>query len=480
MQAHVADLKLRVTVEGALVDELKIPFDPDGNHQLEEVDDLTCATTYVIFVSACTTTSDRLGGCGPEINATARTSPCGVPSPPPHPISPPPAPPSPPLPPAAPPSPPVYGLRDHGCKQPNAATYEPDAPVSDASLCVPGIRGCTLSRAVNYNRNANLNDGSCRFAQGSVCAVPLASLAWTTRDDASGLPWPVSVDKSADGTACAIGPAVAFQRCFGLVPPPNKATDVVLETRLPAGAVAATVEAGLSPRAGRDGGAEFELRLVTALGDVVSSSLAVRSRRGQHIPPAVLHVELPEALRGLPGTLLQLVVNDEDGEAGSDLVVWADPLLYCDAGCPCNGHAGVMVDAASAQAIDHGDGTSLAAGTSPPPHMEPQRQAALNIGFALVALGLAICGYKLMRVLFSQLIGSDDVGPLRMADEDDDLVELPAQALGSGTGGRQSRIVGDVRINSKRKVGGDVERRNLMGVLPEDGWEDEDVLVARL
>ena len=474
-QAHVAFLKLRVQVDGALVDVIRIPFDPDGDHQLEQVDDLACGTQYVVFVAPCSVEGDWLGGCGPELSATASTSPCVGPHPPPRPRPPPPPPPAPPRPPSPPSPPPGHTAADHGCKNPQAATFDPAATVDDPSLCVDASWGCTLPRADNYESRANLNDGSCRFDDSSVCAVSLTSLHWTAR--AAGATWPVSANRSADGSSCAIGPAVSYNRCLSLRPPPAKSVDVVLMFQLPLDAFAASVEVGLSPHAGRDAIAEFELRLVTALGDVVGSSLAVRARRGQRIPPALLRVELVEALRGTPGILLQLVVNNDGaGDVSSDLVVWAEPLLYCDAGCPCGGYAGLSsggdtsggdsseTGGATAGLRDDGRGSNASS-----------RLGLATVGVLLLSAGLAFGVLKLGLVFCRRTC--EDGHQEEEENPDDDLVELSGgyPDVYPDVGSRQSRVVGEVRINKRPKAD---ERRNLMSREEED--DEEELQIARL
>ena len=478
-QAHVAFLKLRVLVDGALVDVIRFPFDPDGDHQLEQVDDLACGTQYVVFVAPCSVEGDWLGGCGPELSATASTSPCVGPRPPPRPRPPPPDPPVPPRPPAPPAPPPAHTAADRGCKDPQAATFDPGATIDDPSECVDASWGCTLPRAANYDTRANLNDGSCRF-DPSVCAVSLTSLPWRAR--AAGATWPVSANRTADGSRCEIGPAVPYNRCLSLRPPSAKSVDVLLMFQLPLGAMAASVEVGLSPHAGRDGSAEFELRLVTALGDVVASSLAVRARRGEQIPPALLRVELAEALRGTPGNLLQLVVNNDGvGDVSSDLVVWAEPLLYCDTGCPCGGYAGLPpegdisggdgeTEGATAGLRDDGLGSSAST-----------RLSLATVGVLLLSAGLVFGVLKLGLVVCRGPFEDSRQEEEEEGRQDDDLVELSGgyPDVYPDVGVRQSRIVGEVRISKRPKAD---ERRNLMGREAEEEEDDdeEELQVARL
>jgi len=437
-QSYAVSLRVRVLVEGALVNDVRIPFEPDGDHQLEEVEDLACQTPYTVFVALCSVErvvhGTQRGGCSPEHNETAVTSPCPAPSPPPRQIRPPP----PPSPPRPPPSPPVFTASDRGCKDPQAATYEPDAPGTDPSACVHGVRGCTLPTAANYLEQANLNDGSCHFPP-ELCAMPLQSLPWVALS--GGTEWPVHANSSAhrDGSStpgCTIGPAVTYKRCLSLMTPSIKDMDAVLMVTLPTGAVAATVEVGMSAGAGRDGAAEFELRLISTLGDVVASSLAVRTRHGEQIPPALLRVEIPDELRGKPGTVLQLAVNDPD-DGHSDTAIWADPMLYCEGGCPCEDESVTSAAETSADATATGGDSTF-------------------IDSALVfAAGLVVC---LLGIVVWR---SGSSSQRRWADGEPEAV-----------GGRQSRIVGEVRIGKPWKDSH--ERRNLLLTVEEGEVEDED------
>ena len=385
--AFVAVLRMSVYVEGAIVNELRIPFEPDGTHQMEDVGDLACGTEYTVLVAACSEDEGADGGCSTPIRDAAKTAPCRSPPPLPPLPSPPALPQHPAAPPRAPPSSPLLTQRDHGCKDPTAVTFDPTAQLEDASLCLPGVWGCTLPSATNYEQNANMNDGSCRF-ESSRCAVPL------TREPLVALAgteaWPVSVNRSSDGKRpCQLPPAVGYDRCLSVVPPEDKSVDVVVSYPLPPRAVEATVEVGLDPAAGRQGNAEFELRVVSELGELVASDLAVRARTGEESPAALLRVVLDSKVALRSAMLLQLVVNDVDGSAASDLAVWADPMLYCEGSCPCSVRQEYVSSSATREAgtgdshvpSSDGDSSSSDASESTGGHV-----AALLGGTALLAV----------------------------------------------------------------------------------------------
>jgi len=103
---EVAALRFRTEVNGFMVDEVRVKFEPDGAHQMFDIDDaLLCDTEYTVFVAACSSIVPNALGCSPELRQQQKTGPC-VPHPPP---SPPPRkypPPSPPPPSPKPPPPP--------------------------------------------------------------------------------------------------------------------------------------------------------------------------------------------------------------------------------------------------------------------------------------------------------------------------------------------------------------------------------------
>lgn len=57
--------------------------------------------------------------------------------------------------------PPCCGIR--GCTDPRAINYNPNATINDGS-CRYGIRGCTDPNALNYNPNATIDNGSCIYS----------------------------------------------------------------------------------------------------------------------------------------------------------------------------------------------------------------------------------------------------------------------------------------------------------------------------
>ena len=429
VQAHVAFLRLRVLVEGALVDEMRVLFEPDGTHQLEHVDDLVCSSLYTIFLSACTEESDWLGGCSPEINASATTSPCAQPPPPPlppFPPHPPPHGPTPSPPPASPPPPlPPPRPELYGCTNPGAATYDAGALVDDATQCVSGIWGCTLPTSTNHLSDANLNDGSCTFPT-SRCVVPLVAEPFWAQAGANS--WPASVNRSADGAhACEISPAVRYQRCISLVPPTAKSMDVVISFTLPAAAVEATVEVGLDPRASRQGNAEFELRALTEQGEVIASDLTIRRRTGLQSLPALLRVQISTA----SAAVLQLVVNDQDGDATNDLIVWADPLVYCEGSCPCTAGSSLATLSDAAGQLGSKRPTARNAGGS---HVVDAVLLVCALGLCAAAIFVTMPrshddGSSRSRVIGKvQIVRHDDGDKLALMEDCDDDDDATARA----------------------------------------------------
>ena len=51
---------------------------------------------------------------------------------------------------------------NYGCTDPSATNYDPDATIDDGS-CTYGVYGCTDSGATNYNPDATIDDGSCTY-----------------------------------------------------------------------------------------------------------------------------------------------------------------------------------------------------------------------------------------------------------------------------------------------------------------------------
>jgi hypothetical protein len=57
-----------------------------------------------------------------------------------------------------------------GCTEPFACNYDPEAGLSDCSLCVyDTCSGCTYANAENYNPDAVIDDGSCIIVASSSC-----------------------------------------------------------------------------------------------------------------------------------------------------------------------------------------------------------------------------------------------------------------------------------------------------------------------
>ena len=248
--------------------------------------------------------------------------------------------------------------------------------------------GCTLPGATNYQPSANMNDGTCRFPP-SRCAMPITEDHLVAH--AAGSPWPFNFSTSLHGgnAACRLLPSVEYDRCIRLVPPAQKSTDAIVTYPLPASVTEASVEVGLEPHAGRRGNAEFELRVVSQLGEVLTSDLVVRSRTGKHSAPALLRVVF-DPLTTSPGAALQLVVNDEDGNAAEDLVVWADPKVYCDGSCPCTNRAASLRAAArNASMLPPPSQAARAGGDAGDSRPEGGSRIVAVIG---ALLGCAMCG----------------------------------------------------------------------------------------
>jgi len=49
----------------------------------------------------------------------------------------------------------------------NSINYDPQATISDYSLCIPKVYGCMDPSSTNYNSSANVNDGTCKY-EGKV------------------------------------------------------------------------------------------------------------------------------------------------------------------------------------------------------------------------------------------------------------------------------------------------------------------------
>ena len=63
-----------------------------------------------------------------------------------------------------------------GCTEPVACNYDPDAGLSDCTLCeYQSCQGCTYDIASNYNPAASIDDGSCIIEAVSTCPADLDS-----------------------------------------------------------------------------------------------------------------------------------------------------------------------------------------------------------------------------------------------------------------------------------------------------------------
>ena len=98
---------------------------------------------------------------------------------------------------------------------------------------------------------------------------------------------------------------------------------------------------------------------------------------------------------------------------------------------------------------------------------------SLATGLVLLVLGLTVGAISIHR-----LCGERERERRLRADadeEEEDFNDLPP-----ASGGRQSRIVGEVRISSKRRPNAD-ERLNLMGGgAEEEPYDDDEIITARL
>lgn len=296
-----------------------------------------------------------------------------------------------------------------------------------------------------------MNDGSCRFPE-SQCAIPLVQEPFVARGGRET--WQVAVNRSTDGSSCAIGPAVPFDTCLSLVPPPHKSTDAILTFVLPKNVVEVTVEVGLSPRAGRYGSVEFELRLVSKAGDVVASELIVRTRRGAQIPPALLRVARPEAQRGMTGILLQLVANNEDGDSGSDIAVWGNPLLYCDSSCDQCGTQTTIKHEETDVKQEETQGPAASSLQSPLERLRDVEADPFTIGVAIAVFAVSV---SLLLWICGWICGCCANEGRRTSPDD-----VASQA---------GRVIGEVNIMRRKRSEENGERLSLVGAAAVE--EDE-------
>jgi len=64
----------------------------------------------------------------------------------------------------------------YGCTDPEATNYNPDAEVDDGTCVYPSREGCTDPNALNYNPDAVIDDGSCMYPPDPIidCTDPAA------------------------------------------------------------------------------------------------------------------------------------------------------------------------------------------------------------------------------------------------------------------------------------------------------------------
>lgn len=98
-----------------------------------------------------------------------------------------------------------------GCTYPLAINFNPDAEADDGS-CDFGLPGCTYPSAVNYNSLATLDDGSCLFMDVPGCTNPQANnyQAYATLDDGSCL---FGTGGCMEALACNYNPAANYHDC---------------------------------------------------------------------------------------------------------------------------------------------------------------------------------------------------------------------------------------------------------------------------
>ncbi len=83
--------------------------------------------------------------------------------------------------------------KKEGCTDPNALNYDPDAEKDNGS-CIAKVPGCTDPNAYNYDANANFDDGSCGQGEIFGCTDPTSIFynANAHTDDGS-CEWPTQV-----------------------------------------------------------------------------------------------------------------------------------------------------------------------------------------------------------------------------------------------------------------------------------------------
>ena len=98
-----------------------------------------------------------------------------------------------------------------GCTDEAALNYDPEADFDDGS-CVDSVSGCSNSDAVNYNESATIDDGSCLFDQSYVDSTFDAGVASV---DCSDVEDDCPADLDGDGVVTT-SDLLDFLSSFGL------------------------------------------------------------------------------------------------------------------------------------------------------------------------------------------------------------------------------------------------------------------------
>ncbi|MFN9938321.1 MAG: hypothetical protein ACK56I_02495, partial [bacterium] len=66
------------------------------------------------------------------------------------------------------------GVCNPGCPEPFACNYDPNAGISDCTLCeYTSCQGCTYPEATNYDPAALIDDGSCLIEASNPCPADI-------------------------------------------------------------------------------------------------------------------------------------------------------------------------------------------------------------------------------------------------------------------------------------------------------------------